>query len=405
MSFSFCLSRPRLLLLNGVALLYQSLDCKKNGMLLRDHQRLLCAIAGYLTKFGASGAAEFKGLIASLGPPASPAMSGSGAGGATPSPRLNGHATNQTRYSGVNAEEADRFDAELVTQQERMRRATLHSMPPVAAVQQNANAGQHGVGVKQRQGSNASLPAEYRTTAFSQHLTPSGGGHQSSANSDSGSSAHDFVILETPSPIPTSQSPAQMAEQHFKQQHQNQQHQFKQPQQPQHANAGTSEWETLLSGLDSGSCNIFDAVYGGAPHGMDAGINNSLNSSGAGVGGMNMPLPDPIYIPAPAQNRTNGRHNNEGSVSGSSYHEEWDRLTEDSTGLTSSGQQSGVNIHGQGWDLDGMGVTALGMNSFDGFPASGVTDEGLSSDGESAGVQSGVDVFGGLDYKELAGFW
>lgn len=247
----------------------------------------------------------------------------------------------QSRYAQPSAVTADGFDSELITQQERMRRATLHTMPPVVGM---AQAAQNRASLKQRQGSNVSLPAEYRTSQF---LTTGSTGKASASSSDSGASSLDYVILETPSPVPQ----------------QNQQ-QYK----TQQASVGTSEWETLLSGLDSGSCNIFDGIYGGTSHG---------NS------GLALPLPDPIYIPASSSLARPPIKVDECSNPGSSY-EDWDQVTEDS-----------VSAAGQQWD---MNVAALGLDFETGF---GLVDEALSSDGEGTASGNAGDIFNIAEYKEM----
>lgn len=66
MNFTFCLNKNELLLLSGFGLLYQGLDLKQEGKLIRDNQRLVCSVIEILERTLAPGAAPLKKLASSI---------------------------------------------------------------------------------------------------------------------------------------------------------------------------------------------------------------------------------------------------------------------------------------------------------------------------------------------------
>lgn len=66
MNFTFCLNKNDLLLLSGFGLLYQGLDLKQEGKLIRDNQRLVCSVIEILERTLAPGAIPFKQLACSI---------------------------------------------------------------------------------------------------------------------------------------------------------------------------------------------------------------------------------------------------------------------------------------------------------------------------------------------------
>src|SRR5271156_1564753 len=66
MSFSFCINRNGVLTLCGLSLLYQGLDLKQEGKLMKDGQRLVCTVVKCLDKANAPGALDFRRLAASM---------------------------------------------------------------------------------------------------------------------------------------------------------------------------------------------------------------------------------------------------------------------------------------------------------------------------------------------------
>jgi hypothetical protein len=68
MSFSFCLNKNELLILSGFGLLFQGLDLKEEGKLIKESQRLVCSAIGILERSHATGASSFKKIASSLVP-------------------------------------------------------------------------------------------------------------------------------------------------------------------------------------------------------------------------------------------------------------------------------------------------------------------------------------------------
>lgn len=316
MSFSFCINKNTTLTFCGLSLLYQGLDLKKEGHLIREGQRMVCAISSYLDKYSAPCAPSFKRLISSLAPTstspptASPNLNRTQSGPVRSRPSVSPQEQprqmiiptsrvhpNQTasRSNSSSAADHQKLNSDLLLQQERMRRATLHSFPTMPATRINGSGAGDGTGAsrnatsgldKGRAGSNGSLSAEYPSAAngtavmdtpVQQHRGLAAASRSSpsitSGRSESGlGSPLDYMSLGTPSPpmeqvhiqpkirrVPSGDSQFVPTSQ--------QQEQFQKQQQP---NLTSGEWESLLSSLDSGSTNIFDAVYGGTNHGAGA---------------------------------------------------------------------------------------------------------------------------------------
>ena len=66
MSFSFCLNKNEVLLLSGFGLLFQGLDLKQDGKLIRENQRLVCSVIQNLERNMAPAALPFKKLACSI---------------------------------------------------------------------------------------------------------------------------------------------------------------------------------------------------------------------------------------------------------------------------------------------------------------------------------------------------
>ncbi|MCJ1402994.1 hypothetical protein MMC11_006216 [Xylographa trunciseda] len=66
MNFSFCVNKNELLLLAGFGLLFQNLDLKQEGMLIRDNQRLVCSVIQILERDLAPSAVPFKKVACSI---------------------------------------------------------------------------------------------------------------------------------------------------------------------------------------------------------------------------------------------------------------------------------------------------------------------------------------------------
>jgi hypothetical protein len=264
MSFSFCLNKNEVLTLCGLSILYQGLDLKPGSSLMKDGQRLVCTVIKYLDKAQAPGAVDFRKLAASIilvdaaiaqralehsmGAPISSK--------AAPLPSM-------SRKEAL--QQASRYplsDVELLQQQqERLRRSTM------------PNISMHGIG-RHSNNSHSSLESiqsdspmsrrEYRSSSSSQ-LPPS---HIPKRHSSSQKSKPNLDYLSLSNTAANSQPHSPPVARSSLNQKQSQVQQFYTPTylsaSPQKGSSVTpSEWESLLSTLDGGQSNIYDAVYGG----------------------------------------------------------------------------------------------------------------------------------------------
>jgi len=272
MSFSFCLNKNEMLTLCGLSLIYQGLDLKQEGKLMKDSQRLIGAVVNYLERYDAPGASEFKKLAFSLMPVedvaksairrasennmAAPAMTKS-----KPSPlQRKQPAHSVSRLSAI----TPNSEADLLHDQEIMRRATMPNVKVHSITGRHSNHSQSSL-----DSSDSSMPPrEYRSSASqgssaSTHLKA-----RTSSTPLKPLPNLDYLSLNiTPSssqvhsPILARASTSQGLTSSF----------------APNASPGTAstqqkmssvtpdEWETLLSSLDGGISNIYDAVYGGPP--------------------------------------------------------------------------------------------------------------------------------------------
>ncbi|KFY32510.1 hypothetical protein V493_00131 [Pseudogymnoascus sp. VKM F-4281 (FW-2241)] len=294
MSFSFCISKTKMLTLCGLSILYQSLDLKIEGTLLRDGQRLVREVSAYLDKLQASGAAEFKNLVISLSPPTpshiAPALPDRGvlaSVGApytksTPSPSLPRHMSMliSRRYSAQS-----RIDSERQQQQERIRRATMHSTTiPVAGLGcQGVDSNQDSGSVKKANSMGCRTPKQTllvnRGANENDNMIRNGNAEsapQTSMSSDAGPNLDYFSLQAAPPSEPPKCAQGRSSSTHsFTPSYTpHEESQFDKPP------FTPSEWNTVVSSLVDGTSNIFDAVYGRGVSGA-AGLNTPVADAGA----------------------------------------------------------------------------------------------------------------------------
>jgi hypothetical protein len=267
MSFSFCLNKNETLALCGLSILFQSLDLKQEGKLMKDGQRLVGTVLRCLERAQAPGAADFRWLASSMMPidsrPESYHYRVSDGLAATTSAKSSASPGNagkelfpqSSRYPSVSGGEKD-----LSLQQSR------HTMVPTIAM--------HGVG-KQSHRSQSSLDS-----IRSESPMPRRDYRNSTSQLSASSTKSSFNSSPKPRPnldyLPLSESLAasQSASlNHSRSLHSVSSHNSNLPitPTPQISNSNCNklssvspaEWESLLSSLDSGQSNIYDAVYGG----------------------------------------------------------------------------------------------------------------------------------------------
>ncbi|KFX92254.1 hypothetical protein V490_05484 [Pseudogymnoascus sp. VKM F-3557] len=268
MSFSFCVNKNEMLTLCGLSLLYQGLDLKKEGKLLKDGQRLVSAVENYLDSFKAPGAADFRKLVSSLAPTETPKTFDHGNQHvAAPTHSHNGRQNHQSvtsRYTNPSS-----IDTELLQQQERMRRATLNSIPMLGLGNQSGSRHKKPDSTSRSKSYHSSTPRQPQPPPTPSLMSTSTK-PRSSSNSEAGPNLNYLALSSAPSSdgLRRSRSVVQQRNNEI------------QPQQYKTPNLAPSEWETLLGSLDSGNSNIFDAVYGGSVPGMSVAVSNGANTGG-----------------------------------------------------------------------------------------------------------------------------
>jgi len=348
MSFSFCINKNEALTLCGLSLLYQGLDLKQEGNLMKDGQRQVCTVVKCLERANAPGALDFKRLAASMISGDSPSsvyrqstdikMAAPITTQSTPPPDISRKLPVQqsSRYSKI----ACSSETDLLQhQKESFRRATLpnstykqrnvsqssldsfHSESPMSRREYGSSVSQMPTPASMRSQSASSISPKSKPNL--DYLSLSGAG------TPVPSQTHYHVPLRTSSshnlPVHTPNFPTQLAPASTPSTTQN-----------KISSVTPAEWESLLSALDSGESNIYDAVYGGP--------SISLTS----------PLPNPSYhMVNPTTSNTTHHHSHSADLSIS-----------DHAPLTATLSNTSSSGYGD-WSPESWDMTALHFNEVD----------------------------------------
>lgn len=383
MSFSFCINKNEVLTLCGLSLLYQGLDLKQEGKLMKDGQRLVCAVVKCLEKANAPGASDFRRLATSMISGDSPSnvyrqstdtkMPTLTTTASTPSPDVPRKQPVQqsSRYSKI----ACSSETDLLQhQKEPFRRGTLptstykhrnisqssldsvHSESPMSRREYGSSVSQMPTPASMRSQSSSSISPKSRPNLDYLSL--------SNAGTPVSSQTHYQVPLRTSSshnlPGHTPNFPTQLAPASAPSTSQN-----------KISSVTPAEWESLLSALDSGDSNIYDAVYGGP--------SISLTST----------LPNPSYhMVNPTTSNTTHHHSHSADLS-----------VTDHTPLTATISNTSSSGYGD-WSPESWDMTTLQLNDFDlgSGPAQSVlsfSEESLSSGDDLEGFGLGTGNGGG----------
>ncbi|KAF2181985.1 hypothetical protein K469DRAFT_588044 [Zopfia rhizophila CBS 207.26] len=244
LSFSFCLNRNEVLVQAGFGLLFQTLDLDRDGKLIKDCNRLICAVIEMLERGTAAGALEFRRVGCSMisipradqiSPPAISRHNSEGSMGA---PMDTFRATQKSlkaiaaRFSPV-VSKANRQDAK------EPRRATLPAISP--------SMGHHG---NQSSTSLSSIRSEPPAARSEPTLSPLS--HRASLSLYTKRRASN-AIRQNPNIDYLSFGPDPLANYPFGNNSCGK------------TEVSPSDWERLLSSLDNGQTNIYDTIYGGPP--------------------------------------------------------------------------------------------------------------------------------------------
>jgi hypothetical protein len=275
MSFSFCVNKDELLTLCGLSLLYQGIDLKQEGKLMKDNQKLISAVVKYLEKSDATGAHDFKKLARSFFAVESPSKvlsrRSSDNSMAAPtsikskvSPSHVGQYGQQNFHYNMNISHSETDLLKL----ERLRRATMPhiavaGLPMVDQVMNHSRS------------EPAISPREYRTPVPQVQRI---GNVRSTLSPTAKKQNLDYLSLGNTPVSSQPQSPA-ISRRHPPHSVPNS---FSNTPHISSASKSTtvtpSEWETLLGTIDGGQVNIYDAMYGGPQLSLAETLNTATST-------------------------------------------------------------------------------------------------------------------------------
>lgn len=246
MAFSFCLNKPDLLTLCGMALLYQTVELKQDGKLMREDERLVNAVLKMLCGGRAPGSRAFTKVArllinVELEETSSTPVNAE----AAPSPSIlkgDGKARKKSWSKGSRlVAMASASESDLLQQQEKLRRMTMPSIT-------------------------AQRPEFYRAPHSRQSFDslPDDVAEIQRRRQEAQQVQLDFLNLSSNGIPGRSQSSSPSQSRHLK------------PQTPHTSDNPTNsglptklsavtEWEALLGSMDGGINNVYDAIYGGPP--------------------------------------------------------------------------------------------------------------------------------------------
>ena len=266
--FAFCANRDEVLVLAGFGLLFQGLNLDQNSKLLKDNQKMICAVNEMLEKSKAPCASEFKRVAFSFlpSPPISkqsnkpketkPAsLSRTNSDGVVPNPSSSPSSASSSprrqlkaiaaRLSAANHSKKPSFDVG------DGRRATVHniSLHPNGAPSQSMPSLQPPVSYNPATMSR-SEPARSPVNIFSR--TPS-------------STRPAGAIAPPPSTKPKARPQAHhsLTNLDYLSFGTEPEQDARPATQPVKSEPGPTDWEKLIGSLDNGRTNIYDASYGG----------------------------------------------------------------------------------------------------------------------------------------------
>ncbi|KAI1824301.1 fungal-specific transcription factor domain-containing protein [Xylaria intraflava] len=275
MSFSLCLNKTDVLVLCGMTLLYQSLELKLDSKLMKDVERLTCAVLVALQKARAAGISDLgkiaKALIVVSEPSqprpmrteTSPGSTAAMPPKASPATALK-KKPQYSRHTGTTMSETD-----LLSQQEKLRRMTMPGPSTIRPEPYRTNT----------RASFSQVNTEHATSRRTHPLSISQIQQTMMRMSPShkGKSNVDYLSLNntgTPNHQPLSPNRDRIPPSQSSQSSQSlpiaPSHHPHISLYPPQTNKGvpgggitTTEWESLLGAMDGDQINIYDAIYGG----------------------------------------------------------------------------------------------------------------------------------------------
>ena len=335
MAFSMCINKPDLLVVCAITLLYQSIDLKQDSKMMKDTERLVNSVLKISERTKAPGLYDLTRIatllitvddMPSLIPTPSSELSM-----AAPARRLSHSNTSQKRgqqHQFALGRHNSASESDLLVQQEKLRRMT---MPAIAAgspgVDSDARARDRSSFDSPRE--HVQLPKQNRLSMSQaqmvSRMTSTQQQQQQQRLVQKKKSNLDYMNMSQ-SPQPSSPVQARLSQPTYY---------TSRSQKASSPSAVTpADWEALLSSMDGGQMNVYDAIYGGPNIGLSSGTDatpaSATSQSGdgwspeawelsgftlsdiAGAGGKG----DPTSVPAPAQSVLSFSDESMGSVAG-----------------------------------------------------------------------------------------
>jgi len=247
LSFSFCLNKNEVLVQAGFGVLYQTLDLDRDGKLIKECNRIVCAVMGMLDQGSAAGAQEYRRIGCSMMvvphveqmPTPSLARQHSLPNGSMGAPMDRIRATQKT-LKAIAARFSPSAAKATLQEPKESRRATLPTLSPFMA--NNANLSTTSL-TSLRSEPSAGPPSEPTPTPLSHRASmsvlhskrrASNSVMQQSPNLDYLSFGHESLPNYQMYPLA-----------------------------PGKSEVSPSDWARLLSSLDNGQTNMYDTIYGG----------------------------------------------------------------------------------------------------------------------------------------------
>lgn len=236
LSFALCLNKHDMLVTAGFGLMSQSLDLDQDSKLIKDNQKLLAAIVGFLDRSPSAGSVAFRRVAKSM------ITSNTDQRPVKPSPTPSSMQAPQEVLRSTQKHLkaiASRFSPNRQQQESshESRRATLPNLP-------TAHSNQSGVSINSVR-SEPHARSEPTLSPLSHRASLGGTPSTKIRRPSAGGSTLNLDYLSFGT---ESQSNTYSMNTHLKSDTQS-----------------PSDWERLLSGLDNGQTNIYDSIYGGPP--------------------------------------------------------------------------------------------------------------------------------------------
>ncbi|KAL2357222.1 fungal-specific transcription factor domain-containing protein [Cryomyces antarcticus] len=243
MSFSFCLNKNELLVLSGFGILFQGIDLKQEGKMMKDGQKMTSAVVGILERSSPSAAVEFGRIANALLPsgenakPKMPAFSRHNSDGVMPAPQDTPSSTRK-QLKAI----ASRFSAATIKyvrpEPKDNRRATVPNLVLPEFGQRTQS--QLSVSSIRSDPSHMARSEPAMSPSYGQHRAPIAPAQKSKRSSASMMTPNLDYLSFSNAPTPSQYPPVNTK-----------------------IECQPTDWERLLASIDNGQTNIYDNIYGG----------------------------------------------------------------------------------------------------------------------------------------------